>query len=157
MLGICAKDSGLLNDSIAAIHPFLESSSELAVVSVLILAVALITTFVSHTVSSLIIMPVIAKIALANSQLPSAQALVFLSVMQVSGSQVFPITSFPNVNSLLAEDEHGEAYLQVKHFLLPGGILSLASVVQLLLYMLPMVILMFPKVEEHMSHSTSLP
>lgn len=149
MLGICAKESGLLKATISSIQPFLEQNSEIAVVSVLILAIALITTFVSHTVSSLIILPVIVQIAHSNPQLPSAQALVFLSVIQVSGSQIFPITSFPNVNSLLAEDEHGESYLTPKHFLLPGGILSIASIAQLIAFGLPMTVQLFPKSAEN--------
>jgi phosphate transporter len=144
MLGVCTKESGLLKDVVESIRPFLAGNSSYTVVVVLILFVALVTTFVSHTVAALLLSPVIVQIAAANPDLPSAKTLVFLSVIMCSGSMTFPITSFPNVNSLLAEDEHAQPYLEPKHFLLPGGIMTVLCIIQLISYMLPFSEAMFP-------------
>jgi di/tricarboxylate transporter len=145
MLGVCARESGLLDAVVNLISPFLQTHTNFAVVSVLIVCVAVVTTFVSHTVAALILMPVVVQIASVNPNLPSASALVFMCVIMCSGSMAFPITSFPNVNSLLAEDEHGKPYLVPKHFLLAGSILSSMCVASLITFMLPMTQALLPK------------
>jgi len=41
----------------------------------------------------------------------------------------FPITSFPNVNSLLAEDDAGKPYLLARNYLAPGAVGTLVVLV----------------------------
>lgn len=40
-----------------------------------------------------------------------------------------PFSSFPNINSLLVLDDHGQPYLQVQDFLRVGIIFSIVTVV----------------------------
>lgn len=147
MLGVCTKESGLLTDIVHSIRPFLENNPPYVVLVVLILFVSVITTFVSHTVSSLLLSPVIVEIASVNPALPSAKTLVFLNTLMMSASMTFPISSFPNVNSLLAEDEQARPYLEPKDFLLPGGIMTVVGILQLISYMVPFAEFMFPRAD----------
>ena len=103
------------------------------------------TTFVSHTVAALLLMPVIVEVSAVNPGLPSAEALVFLSVIMCSGSMAFPITSFPNVNSLLTEDAAGKPFLVARNFLLPGLAISTLVLAQLMTYMVEVTQALFPR------------
>eukprot|EP00009_Paramoeba_aestuarina_P017642 CAMPEP_0201532264 /NCGR_PEP_ID=MMETSP0161_2-20130828/49909_1 /ASSEMBLY_ACC=CAM_ASM_000251 /TAXON_ID=180227 /ORGANISM="Neoparamoeba aestuarina, Strain SoJaBio B1-5/56/2" /LENGTH=41 /DNA_ID= /DNA_START= /DNA_END= /DNA_ORIENTATION= len=40
---------------------------------------------------------------------------------------MLPITSFPNVNSLLAEDESGNPYLVSKNYIVPGFVMTVVT------------------------------
>jgi di/tricarboxylate transporter len=145
MLGLMSRESHLLEIVINQLRPFLESHGTFAVVAVLISSVALVTTFVSHTVASLLLMPVIVEVSQVNPSLPSSAALVFLSVIMCSGSMAFPITSFPNVNSLLTESAAGDPYLVARHFLLPGLCMSALVLAQLTTYMVYYSDALFPR------------
>ena len=91
--------------------------------------VAVVTTFVSHTVAAIIIMPVVVKIGI---EVGHSQAVLFASALMCSGSMALPMTSFPNINSLLAEDDYGRPYLHVADFLKYGGIFSGITLVMLI-------------------------
>jgi phosphate transporter len=145
MLGVMSRESHLLEIVIGEMQPFLEEHDTYQVVAVLIACVAVVTTFVSHTVAALLLMPVIVQVSAVNSKLPSSASLVFLSVIMCSGSMAFPITSFPNVNSLLTETSDGKPYLLARHFLAPGLCLSAAVLVQLTTYMVEYTNALFPR------------
>jgi phosphate transporter len=145
MLGMMSQQSQLLQIVIDGLQPFLETHETYQVVAVLIVCVALITTFVSHTVAALLLMPVIVQVSRTNSALPSSETLVFLSVIMCSGSMAFPITSFPNVNSLLTEAHDGKPYLLARHFLFPGLCLSAVVLAQLTTYMVVYTDALFPR------------
>ena len=51
-----------------------------------------------------------------------------------SGSMALPMTSFPNMNSLLAEDDFQRPYLAVKDFLKYGGAFSVITFVLLVTF-----------------------
>eukprot|EP00981_Chlorochromonas_danica_P001007 scaffold233_cov174-Ochromonas_danica.AAC.47 len=85
-----------------------------------------VATFVSHTVASLILMPIIASIGLS---LEIPQVLVIGSAFAVSAAMGLPFSSFPNVNSLLIVDDFQKPYLSVQDFLKTGILLSAISVV----------------------------
>ena len=53
--------------------------------------------------------------------------LILVAVLMCSGAMAFPISSFPNVNSLLAEDEQGQPYLSANDYILPGTIVSVVA------------------------------
>jgi phosphate transporter len=148
MLGACAHDSRMLDLVARGMRDTLTSQPAYVTIVSIIAMVAIITTFVSHTVASMILLPVIAKIGAflptAATAPPSAfswtvspEGLVFLSVLMCSGAMAFPISSFPNVNSLLAEDASGVPYLTAKNFLSVGSIVTLFFFTSLITWMVP--------------------
>lgn len=186
MLGVCARDSHMVDLIASLMESFVASQSAYVTVAVVICSVGLVTTFVSHTVAAMILLPIVAKIGF---MLPSAAVtakgaatvvaahvahhvttttaapvvasaggahsivallsthmspatLVFLSVLMCSGAMAFPISSFPNVNSLLAEDEFGKPYLAARDFLGIGSVITLFLVVSLATWMLPLTSLL---------------
>jgi phosphate transporter len=149
MLGLCAQSSGLLTVvSSSAIH-LMRGAGPLTVIALVVTAVGIITTFVSHTVAAMVLLPLIGTLHITSqaatgkhhqpvdggmaditAMLGGPQmgtVLVMLAVLMCSGAMAFPISSFPNVNSLLAEDEQGQPWLAANDFILPGGIISAAA------------------------------
>jgi phosphate transporter len=84
-----------------------------------------ISTFVSHTVASIILMPVIARIGV-SMQIP--EAVVIGSAFAISAAMALPFSSFPNVNSLLILDDFHRPYLSVPDFVRTGLPMSLLSI-----------------------------
>jgi len=80
--------------------------------------VGAVTIFVSHTVASMILMPIIAQYGI---QIGHPRLLVLSCTLMCSGSMALPMSSFPNVNSLYMEDDFGMNYLKVVDFIKAGG------------------------------------
>ncbi|KAG8345072.1 SPX domain [Trypanosoma vivax] len=142
MLGLCASDSKMLDIIADNMHETLLQQPPYLSLVILMSIVACVTTFVSHTVSAMVLLPMILKIGLL---LPKQEGyfaftpvtLVLLCTLMCSGAMAFPISSFPNVNSLLAEDSHGRPYLKAKDFLFCGTIITLLFLVSLVTWMVP--------------------
>lgn len=85
-----------------------------------------ISTFVSHTVAALILMPLIVEVGVkcGNPILLGAAA-----ALAVSSGCALPFSSFPNVTALLVTDDFQRKYLRVPDFLASGLPMSLVSVV----------------------------
>ena len=90
----------------------------------LALALLVITAFISHTVAAIVVMPIIASI---GEQAGEPRGVILTSALAISAAMALPMSSFPNVNSLLAEDDYGSPYLTPKDFLRVGIPASLAS------------------------------
>ncbi|KEG14774.1 putative sodium/sulfate symporter [Trypanosoma grayi] len=143
MLGLCARDSKMLDIISGRMHDTLVSQPPYLTLVLLIAVVALLTTFVSHTVAAMILLPIIVKIGFLLPKQEgllavSPASLVVLCALMLSGSMAFPISSFPNVNSLLAEDSSGKPYLKAKDFLFCGTLITLIIVVCLCTWMVPL-------------------
>lgn len=150
MLGQCARDSKLLEIVSGHLRRYLLLCTPYQVLTLIAVGVGFLTTFVSHTVAAMILMPVISSIGtyfppfvpVEGQYLSWAitpEALVFCAVFMCSGAMAFPISSFPNVNSLLAEDEVGVPYLKARDFLVPGTIMTLLCLVLLIVILPPIV------------------
>lgn len=144
MLGVCARDSHMIDLIADGMKSVLEHESPYTTIVLVIVVVGLVTTFVSHTVAAMIMLPIIVKIgylmpeSAANGGWSATPAsLVFLSVMMCSGAMAFPISSFPNVNSLLAEDELGVPYLKARDFLFLGTAVTFVVIFSLISWMVP--------------------
>ena len=83
----------------------------------LVAAVLLMTTFISHTVAAIVAMPLTATIGAAAG---APARVVFCCALTCSAAMALPMSSFPNVNSLLAEDDYGRAYLSAADFVKVG-------------------------------------
>jgi phosphate transporter len=145
MLGLCAQSSGLLQTvSTWAVHA-MRGAGPIAIIAVVVSSVGVITTFVSHTVAAMVLLPLIGTLHTAHKETFAASGveaalagpnfstvLVIVAVLMCSGAMAFPISSFPNVNSLLAEDEQGQPWLSANDYILPGTILSIVCAVLLI-------------------------
>jgi len=112
VLGKAIESSGLLeylSDGIIAILPL--DKPWLALLYILFFC-GVIATFVSHTVASIILMPVISSIG-AQAGLP--EVVTIGSAFAISAAMALPFSSFPNVNSLLIVDDFRRPYLSVHY------------------------------------------
>lgn len=75
----------------------------------------------SHTVASLILTPIIVDIAVSTGQV---QIVVMLSTLMMSGAMSLPMSSFPNANSLLVDDDFGRNFLHPMDFIKHGSAIS---------------------------------
>ncbi|CAI5730779.1 unnamed protein product [Hyaloperonospora brassicae] len=124
VLGDAVQRSGLLDTlSKSVIHALPSGSVWMVTVSLCGLVVCL-TTFVSHTVASIILLPIIVQMAIeiGHPHIP-----VICCALAISAAMALPFSSFPNINSLLVLDDHGQPYLEVKDFLRVGVAFSLVT------------------------------
>lgn len=84
-----------------------------------------ISTFVSHTVAALILMPIIVEV---GTKCGSPVLLGMGAALAVSSGCALPFSSFPNVTALLVTDDYLRKYLVVRDFLVSGLPMSLVSV-----------------------------
>lgn len=80
------------------------------------------STFVSHTVSALILTPIIVDIAASTGQV---QIVVMTATLMMSGTMSLPMSSFPNANSLLVDDDFGRPFLHPLDYLKHGTAISI--------------------------------
>jgi len=106
----------------------------------LLSAMLVLTSFVSHTVAAIVTMPLIASIG-ASAGAPAQ--IVFCCALTCSAAMALPMSSFPNVNSLLAEDDYGRAYLSATDFVkigLPASVLVSALAATLAFWLIGMLL-----------------
>ena len=164
MLSVACVHSGLLKVVSLGLKPQLEELEPYTLLVAVVVSIALVTICVKHTVAALIFLPFIEKAGqavilgkhweqhggdhMANVLDPemfvrdipgmvSLRSLLFSAVLMISGSNVLPISSFPNLNSLLAEDETGTPYLNMKNFMAPGISITLFVLLNMVTYMVP--------------------
>eukprot|EP01105_Mastigella_eilhardi_P021520 TRINITY_DN5217_c0_g1_i2.p1 TRINITY_DN5217_c0_g1~~TRINITY_DN5217_c0_g1_i2.p1 ORF type:complete len:612 (-),score=191.64 TRINITY_DN5217_c0_g1_i2:37-1872(-) len=122
VLGKAVQESKLLqliSDTVTTNIPTSNVYIMLVVFNVLML---IVSTFVSHTVSALILLPLFANV---GAELGSPRTFVMCGVAVCCGTMVLPISSFPNLNSISLQDERGDPYLATTDFLKLGSIMSL--------------------------------
>lgn len=126
VLGKAVQVSGLLEYLADGIIEALPLENPWLALIFILFFVMTISTFVSHTVSSIILMPIIARIGV-SLQIP--EVVVIGSAFAVSGAMALPFSSFPNVNSLLILDDFQRPYLSVRDFANVGVPTSVLTVV----------------------------
>lgn len=75
----------------------------------------------SHTVAALILTPIIVDVAVSTGQV---QIVVMLSTLMMSGAMSLPMSSFPNANSLLVDDDFNRPFLHPIDYLKHGTAVS---------------------------------
>lgn len=153
MLGLCARDSHMLDIIASSMKDTLSDSPPYLTLTVVLVAVGVITTFVSHTVAAMILLPIIVKIGFLMPESSgilavTPQSMVMLAALMCSGAMAFPISSFPNVNSLLAEDSKGKPYLRAKDFLFCGTVITLVFTACLVTWMVPLTNYVLPSTHQ---------
>ncbi|KAG9316116.1 putative sodium/sulfate symporter [Chiua virens] len=118
-LGAGVKSSGLMDTMDGAIHQMLEGQSLYSVVIVLSIVVLVVSTFISHTIASVLLVPIAQQV---GKNLPGGHAnlLIFLTGLICSTGMGMPVSGFPNQLAVAQEDDLGQAYLTNVDFLKNG-------------------------------------
>jgi len=117
VLGSAVNSSKLLHIIARAIEPNLQGHSAYVQTVAVLLMVFIVTTFVSHTVAAIILSPLIVKIGMDNGHV---QPLLMAATLMMSGTMSLPMSSFPNINSLLVDDDFNRHFLRPIDFLKHG-------------------------------------
>lgn len=125
-LGKAVESSGLLHELAAGLTPFLHDLSPFYCLALLCGLVVVVTSFISHTVGALIILPVVAQLGALLPD-PRPRTLVMAAALMCSGGMALPVSSFPNMNAISLEDSRGEPWLYVTDFLAVGLISSICA------------------------------
>ena len=118
-LGKAVESCGLLKVMAEQLTTVLNGNSVFISVCIVSGVVVIITSFISHTVGALIILPVIAKIGALLPD-PQPRTLVMITALMCSGGMSLPVSSFPNMNAISLEDSRGVPWLTVNDFLMVG-------------------------------------
>ncbi|KAJ3390854.1 low-affinity phosphate transporter [Entophlyctis sp. JEL0112] len=125
-LGKAVDSSGLLAHVTSLITPYLDGLTAFKCMLAFSLIVLVITSFISHTVGALIILPVVAEIG-ANMPDPQPRMLVLIIALICSGAMGLPVSSFPNMNAIAQQDAVGVPYIGVVDFHKVGLLSSLVA------------------------------
>ncbi|PRP76963.1 hypothetical protein PROFUN_14664 [Planoprotostelium fungivorum] len=116
-LGKAVASSGLLNLLVSHVSGTVDKMSIYAVYVVLTGLVMVVATFISHTVSALVILPVVYTIGLDMGR---SNLLVFGCGLCCSAGMGLIVSGFPNINAAAQEDEVGRRYLTSIDFIKSG-------------------------------------
>ncbi|OAX41904.1 Sodium/sulfate symporter [Rhizopogon vinicolor AM-OR11-026] len=118
-LGKGVDSSGLLVTMDGIIHRLLEGLSLYTVVLVLSPIVLIVSTFISHTIASVLLVPIAKEV---GQSLPGnhANLLIFMTGLLCSVGMGMPVSGFPNQTAAAQEDELGRLYLSNVDFLKNG-------------------------------------
>ncbi|KAK5132042.1 hypothetical protein LTR08_000379 [Meristemomyces frigidus] len=119
-LGKAVNSSGLLTTIAVAITDGVGELSLYGLTCVFAALIAVVATFISHTVAALIVLPLVKEVGNAMEE-PHPNLLVMSSVLMASAAMGLPTSGFPNMTAIMMEDPlTGQRYLQVRHFLTRG-------------------------------------
>ncbi|KAN0092523.1 SPX domain containing protein [Tylopilus felleus] len=140
-LGDGVRSSGLMNTMDGIIHRMLEGRTLYSVVVVLSIIVLIVSTFISHTIASVLLVPIAQQV---GKDLPGhhSNLLVFLTGLICSTGMGMPVSGFPNQLAAAQEDDLGRTYLTNVDFLkngIPASIIA-ALVVSTVGYLLMLAI-----------------
>ncbi|KAH8094497.1 Sodium/sulfate symporter [Cristinia sonorae] len=132
-LGRGVKYSGLLAVMDDAVRRIIGDLSLYGVVVVLSAIVLVVSTFISHTIAAVLLVP-IAKVV--GEKLPGdhQNLLVFLTGLICSAGMGMPVSGFPNQTAATQEDDMGQLYLSNIDFLkngIPASVIATAVVATL--------------------------
>ncbi|KAH9481898.1 putative transporter C3B8.04c [Psilocybe cubensis] len=118
-LGKGVMSSGLLEIMDVIIRDLVDGLSLYKVVLILSPIVLIISTFISHTIASVLLVP-IAKTVGKNLPGDQSNLLIFITGLICSTGMGMPVSGFPNQTAATQEDELGDLYLTNVDFLKNG-------------------------------------
>jgi phosphate transporter len=135
VLGDAIKDSGLLDVIAIGIAGFIEhnSLSLWGAVCIFTSLILVCTTFVSHTVGAIVVLPIAHAVG-SRMEIDHSKELVFAGALACSAAMGLPVSGFPNMTAVSVEDNLGNRYLTTKDFLkfaIPASIFSWVVIVTL--------------------------
>ncbi|KAF3922170.1 hypothetical protein ABW21_db0204143 [Orbilia brochopaga] len=126
-LGKEVTSSGLLHTIVRDIEHLTHDMGLYGVMLTFAGLILVIATFISHMVAALIILPVVAQVGV-QMQDPHPRLLVMASALMCSAAMGLPTSGFPNMTAIMMEnDQTGQRYLRVKHFISRGIPASIAT------------------------------
>ncbi|CAK0783757.1 hypothetical protein CVIRNUC_006956 [Coccomyxa viridis] len=139
-LGEAVKSSGLLEAIATGIQDVIVGYGTWGVLAIFCALVLVATTFISHTVGAMVILPIVQAVG-ADMTDPHPKLLVMGAALMCSGAMGLPVSGFPNMNAIALEDQTGKPYLATLDFLRVGVPCSIAA--YLLVISLGFVIMRF--------------
>jgi phosphate transporter len=136
VLGEVVKTSGLLDVIAENIAAFIEDGqlSLWATMSIFCALILFCTTFVSHTVGAIVVIPIVQAVGSQMSGASHDKELVFAAALACSAAMGLPVSGFPNMTAVNVEDNLGNRYLATSDFLkyaVPASLISLALILTL--------------------------
>ncbi|CAL9736374.1 inorganic phosphate transporter Pho87p [Monosporozyma servazzii] len=128
-LGKAVSSSGLLTTVARALQRKIENDGLLAILCIFGILMLVIGTFVSHTVSAIIIVPLVQEVGEKLGSPKAAPILVFGCALLSSCGMGLASSGFPNVTAISLTDKKGNRYLDVLTFITRGVPASLFAFV----------------------------
>ncbi|CAO3672911.1 hypothetical protein G6F70_003044 [Rhizopus microsporus] len=124
-LGNAVTSSGLLQDIALRIKDGVQNLQPIAILAIFAFLLLVFSTFVSHTVAALIIVPIVQQVG-KNLPVPHPNLLVMGAGLACSAGMGLPVSGYPNMSAIMMEDQTGKPYLKAKDFLIVGIPVSVA-------------------------------
>ncbi|KAI9480820.1 MAG: SPX domain-containing protein [Benjaminiella poitrasii] len=118
-LGNAVTSSGLLQDIALRIKDGVQTLQPIAILAIFAFLILVFSTFVSHTVAALIIVPIVQQVG-QNLPVPHPNLLVMGAGLACSAGMGLPVSGYPNMSAIMMEDQTGKPYLKTKDFILVG-------------------------------------
>ncbi|KAI8147334.1 SPX domain-containing protein [Fennellomyces sp. T-0311] len=118
-LGHAVTSSGLLQDIALRIKDGIQDLDAIAILCIFACLILVFSTFVSHTVAALIIVPIVQQVG-ENLPVPRANLLVMGAGLACSAGMALPVSGYPNMSAVMLENAAGKPYLTSKDFLIVG-------------------------------------
>ena len=134
-LGDAVKTSGLLALVAEGIKHSIKDLSLYVIMFVFCGIILVITTFISHTVGAMVIVPVVRAVGQAILPDPHPDLLIMAAALMCSGAMGLPVSGFPNMAAMAVEDVvTGKPYLKMRDFLVagvPSSVLAFITIISL--------------------------
>jgi phosphate transporter len=118
-LGGAVTSSGLLEDIALRIKDGIQDLQPIAILAIFSFLILVFSTFVSHTVAALIIIPIVQQVGQSLPE-PHANLLVMGAGLACSAGMSLPVSGYPNMSAVMLEDQTGKPYLKTWDFLVVG-------------------------------------
>ncbi|CCF59054.1 hypothetical protein KAFR_0G00210 [Kazachstania africana CBS 2517] len=131
-LGDAVSSSGLLKTIATSLQKRIENDTLLAILCIFGILMLVVGTFVSHTVSAIIIIPLVQEVGEKLSSPKAAPVLVFGCALLASCGMGLASSGFPNVTAISMTDREGKRYLNVGTFIsrgVPASIIAFLCVI----------------------------
>lgn len=128
-LGDAVSSSGLLTTIARALQRRIEHDELLTILCIFGILMLVVGTFVSHTVSAIIIVPLVQEVGEKLDSPKAAPVLIFGCALLASCGMGLASSGFPNVTAISLTDKKGNRYLDVPTFLTRGVPASLLAFV----------------------------
>ncbi|GMM56669.1 SPX domain-containing inorganic phosphate transporter [Maudiozyma humilis] len=119
-LGKAVSSSGLLVTIATALQRRIQNDGLFAILCIFGILMLVVGTFVSHTVSAIIIVPLVQQVGNSLADPKAAPTLVFGCSLLASCGMGLASSGFPNVTAISLTDKNGNRYLDVLTFLSRG-------------------------------------
>jgi len=127
-LGKAVLSSGLLEDMDHFISKSVQGLDLFTILAVFSCIVLVISTFVSHTIAAVLVVPIAAQIG-AGLPEPHPRLLIMVTALICSAGMGLPVSGYPNMAAINQEDDMGQRYLAVNDFLKNGIPASIAATI----------------------------